>query len=51
VASAHLSLDPAAEFGTVLASARDTLHAEFHIDHATLQVEPVGAGGCRPVSW
>ncbi len=51
VASAHLTLDPAAEFGAVLASARDTLHDEFHIDHATLQVEPVGAGACRAVQW
>jgi cobalt-zinc-cadmium efflux system protein len=51
VASAHLSLDPAAEFAAVLAGARDTLHAEFAIDHATLQVEPVGAGACRAVNW
>ena len=52
VASAHLSLDPAAEFGTVLATARDTLHAEFAIDHATLQVEPAGVGGgCMPAGW
>jgi cobalt-zinc-cadmium efflux system protein len=52
VASAHLSLDPLAEFGSVLATARDTLHVEFSIDHATLQVEPAGVGaGCRPVSW
>lgn len=52
VASAHLSLEPQAELGAVLATARDTLHAEFHIDHATLQVEPVTAGGrCGPTSW
>jgi cobalt-zinc-cadmium efflux system protein len=52
VASAHLSLEPHAELGTVLATARDTLHAEFHIDHATLQVEPVTAGGrCGPTGW
>jgi cobalt-zinc-cadmium efflux system protein len=52
VASAHLSLDPAAEFGAVLSTARDTLHEEFAIDHATLQVEPAGVGGgCRPVGW
>jgi cobalt-zinc-cadmium efflux system protein len=51
VASAHLSLDPAAEFGAVLADARDTLHDEFAIDHATLQVEPVGAGACTSVNW
>ena len=52
VASAHLSLDPAAEFGAVLATARDTLHNEFAIDHATLQVEPAGVGAaCQPVGW
>jgi cobalt-zinc-cadmium efflux system protein len=52
VASAHLSLEPAAELGTVLATAREALHEDFHIDHATLQVEPVGAGGrCTPAGW
>jgi cobalt-zinc-cadmium efflux system protein len=51
VASAHLSLDPAAEFGAVLVHARDTLHEEFQIDHATLQVEPVGADACQSVNW
>lgn len=51
VASAHLSLEPAAEFGAVLADARDTLHQEFAIDHATLQIEPVGAGACQAVNW
>ena len=52
VASAHLSLEPAAELGAVLATAREALHADFHIDHATLQVEPVGpAGACGPAGW
>jgi cobalt-zinc-cadmium efflux system protein len=52
VASAHLLLEPAAELGAVLATAREALHADFHIDHATLQVEPVGAGGnCSPAGW
>ncbi len=52
VASAHLSLEPAAELGMVLASARDALHDDFDIEHATLQVEPVGAGGrCTPAGW
>jgi cobalt-zinc-cadmium efflux system protein len=52
VASAHLSLDPAAELGEVLTNAREALHDDFHIDHATLQVEPVGAGGrCTPAGW
>jgi cobalt-zinc-cadmium efflux system protein len=53
VASAHLSLEPAAELGTVLSTARETLHHDFAIDHATLQVEPAGADGrsCTPVGW
>jgi len=52
VASAHLSLEPSAELGTVLTTARAVLHQDFAIDHATLQVEPVGAGGrCTPVGW
>jgi cobalt-zinc-cadmium efflux system protein len=52
VASAHLLLDPAAEFGAVLATARDALHADFSIDHATLQIEPAGADGrCQPAGW
>ena len=53
VASAHLSLDPAAELGAVLGAAREALHDDFHIEHATLQVEPVGAGGspCSPAGW
>lgn len=52
VASAHLSLEPSAEVGAVLATARETLHEEFAIDHTTLQVEPVGAGGpCTPAGW
>ncbi|MDY7086366.1 MAG: cation diffusion facilitator family transporter [Actinomycetota bacterium] len=52
VASAHLSLEPAAELGAVLTSAREALHDDFHIDHATLQVEPVTTGGrCSPAGW
>ena len=52
VASAHLSLAPAAELATVLSTARDALHDDFDIEHATLQVEPVGAsGGCAPAEW
>jgi cobalt-zinc-cadmium efflux system protein len=51
VTSAHLTLDPRADLGVVLSQARTTLHREFHIDHATLQVEPADAGACQPVSW
>jgi cobalt-zinc-cadmium efflux system protein len=52
VASAHLSLEPAAELAAVLSSAREALHDDFDIEHATLQVEPVGTdGGCAPAGW
>lgn len=52
VASAHLSLEPAAELGAVLTTAREALHDDFQIDHATLQVEPVTADGpCSPAGW
>jgi cobalt-zinc-cadmium efflux system protein len=51
VASAHLSLEPAAELGKVLTIAREALHEDFDIDHATLQVEPVSTGGCTPADW
>ena len=52
VASAHLRLDPAAEFGSVLTVAREALHEDFAIDHATLQVEPAGPSrSCTPTGW
>jgi cobalt-zinc-cadmium efflux system protein len=52
VASAHLGVEPAAEPAAVLATARDALHADFAIDHATLQVEPSGSRGpCGPSAW
>ncbi|PZM89628.1 MAG: cation transporter [Actinobacteria bacterium] len=52
VASAHLTLEPSAEVGPVLAAARSTLYDEFAIEHATLQVEPAGGeSACTPPSW
>lgn len=52
VASAHLTIRPDAEVGAVLAAARSALHEEFHIEHATLQVEPgAGPGGCGQIAW
>lgn len=52
VASAHLTIASGAEVATVLAAARSALHDDFHIEHATLQVEPDGAtGACGQVSW
>lgn len=52
VASAHLTLRPDAELGAVLAAARSALHEDFHIEHATLQVEPGNPSGtCGPTGW
>lgn len=52
VASAHLTMAPAAEVGTVLAAARSALHEDFRIDHATLQIEPGESPGvCGRVEW
>jgi cobalt-zinc-cadmium efflux system protein len=52
VTSAHLTLDHRADVAAVLARARASLHEEFHIEHATLQMEPAEAdGACQPVSW
>lgn len=50
VASAHLTLRAGAEVGRVLAAARAVLHDEFHISHATLQVEP-RSDDCGPTDW
>jgi cobalt-zinc-cadmium efflux system protein len=52
VASAHLTIEPTTEVASVLAAARHTLHDEFAIEHATLQVEPATApGACGPAHW
>jgi cobalt-zinc-cadmium efflux system protein len=52
VASAHLAIEPSADLGTVLAGARERLHDEYGIEHATLQVEPVGAAhACGHAGW
>ncbi|MBM7084387.1 cation diffusion facilitator family transporter [Micromonospora humidisoli] len=52
VASAHLTLAGDAEVGTVLAAARGALREDFHIEHATLQIEPGATpGACGPAHW
>ncbi|MFG1952655.1 cation diffusion facilitator family transporter [Micromonospora sp. NPDC048830] len=52
VASAHLTMAPGAEVGAVLTAARTALHEDFHIEHATLQVEPgTSPGNCGPTAW
>ncbi|GAB3153048.1 cation diffusion facilitator family transporter [Micromonospora sonneratiae] len=52
VASAHLTIEPGTEPAKVLAAARVALHDDFHIEHATLQVEPAAeTGACGPTEW
>ncbi|TNH26748.1 cation transporter [Micromonospora orduensis] len=52
VASAHLTMAPGAEVGTVLSAARTALRDDFRIEHATLQIEPGAApGACGSVEW
>jgi cobalt-zinc-cadmium efflux system protein len=50
VASAHLRLEESAQVGPVLVAAREALHDDFDIGHATLQVEP-RHGDCNPAGW
>lgn len=51
VATAHLVVvDPAATH-RVLDGARTLLAERYHIDHATLQVEPEDHRGCDDVAW
>jgi cobalt-zinc-cadmium efflux system protein len=52
VASAHLTIADGTELASVLTAARDRLHDEYGIEHATLQVEPHGSDAdCRDVGW
>lgn len=51
VASAHLTIDRADHLADVLTAARASLQREYGIEHATLQVEPLGTGRCAPAEW
>ncbi|GGM34885.1 cation efflux system protein [Longimycelium tulufanense] len=52
VASAHLTTRPEADTGAVLVAAQKMLADRYHIEHATLQVEPGDAPTrCRELSW
>ncbi|MBM7776531.1 cobalt-zinc-cadmium efflux system protein [Actinokineospora baliensis] len=52
VASAHLTMAEDADQGQVLAAARELLHDEYGLEHATLQVEHRDAASkCRQLSW
>lgn len=52
VASAHLTTEVDADHGEVLVAAQRLLADRYHIEHATLQVEPAEcATRCRALTW
>ncbi|MGC7099477.1 cation diffusion facilitator family transporter [Amycolatopsis lurida] len=52
VASAHLTVEPAAAHSDVLVEAQNLLAGTYGIEHATLQVEPSeSARRCSELSW
>ncbi|TCP54799.1 cobalt-zinc-cadmium efflux system protein [Tamaricihabitans halophyticus] len=52
VASAHLATETEAEVADVLGAAQRLLAEDYHIEHATLQVEPINATErCAELSW
>lgn len=52
VASAHLAIDADADSGEVLLAAQRLLADDYHIEHATLQVEPhKSAHRCAELTW
>lgn len=50
-ASAHLMVAAGTDSHTVLDQARDLLQTRYHVEHATLQVEPDDHEGCDQVRW
>ncbi len=51
VATAHLVVADGGDAGTVLHDATTMLRDRFHIAHATLQVEVLGARECQGADW
>jgi cobalt-zinc-cadmium efflux system protein len=52
VASAHVAVEPGGDQAGILAAAQRLLAEEYHIEHATLQVETESAAdGCRELRW
>jgi cobalt-zinc-cadmium efflux system protein len=51
MASAHLVVADESDFHAVLDRAREMLRVNYHIDHSTLQVEPMSHTGCDDVDW
>ena len=50
-ASAHLMVAVGTDSHAVLDRAREILQVDYHVEHATLQVEPADHEGCDRVSW
>lgn len=51
VATAHLMIGEDVDAHGILDRARQVLEERYHIDHATLQVEPLSHRECSEVSW
>lgn len=51
VASAHLVVPSTTETHRVLDQARQLLVERYHLEHATLQVEPEDHKGCEDIDW
>jgi cobalt-zinc-cadmium efflux system protein len=51
VATAHLVSADGANHHGVLDRARDVLSSRYHIEHATLQIEPADHTSCRNIDW
>jgi cobalt-zinc-cadmium efflux system protein len=50
-ATAHLTVDDAAQSQRVLDRARSLLADRFHLSHATLRVESGANHGCDEMKW
>jgi cobalt-zinc-cadmium efflux system protein len=51
VLTAHLGVAAEANSQTVLQRARSVLADQFHLTHATLQVETAGNHDCEEMTW
>jgi cobalt-zinc-cadmium efflux system protein len=51
VLTAHVGVDHGVDSQLVLQRARHVLAEQFHLSHATLQVETAGHGDCQEMTW
>ena len=51
VLTAHLGIVPGVDAQSVLQQARTVLAEQFHLQHATLQVETAGDQSCEQMTW